>query len=357
MQSHKSIPSVSLIIVTYNAEEFINDCLLSVYLQSYRDFETIVIDNNSKDRTIEKIRADFPWVKLIESKENLGFTGGVNTGYSFARGKYIALLNPDTRVDSKWLENLVSTINSNEEIGICASLMLNWGTDVIDTAGDGCTRAGKGFKLGHNQSKELHQISREVFAACGGAVLYRRKMLDEIGFFDQDFFLLHEDTDISFRAQLAGWKCRYVHDAVVEHRVSASIGNKTPLAVYHSVKNSDVVWLKNMPILLLALTLPEKLLSDIASLIYLGFVHGRKKEYLKAKAFVTKNLPKIINKRKEVQKKRKISNKQILQLLTPFLSIKHLKMLWKEKSSGIKYFSQNGGASDKSGNFTNNTNS
>lgn len=353
----KTAPDVSLIIVTYNAEEFIADCLTSVREQSWSSFETIIVDNNSKDKTTKIIAAHFPWVKLIESEENLGFTGGVQLGYSCSRGKYIALLNPDTRADRSWLANLVSAMETDDKCGICASLMLKWGTQLVDTAGDGCTRAGKGFKIGHNEPAELHQITREVFAACGGAVLYRRKMLDEIGFFDQDFFLLHEDTDLGFRARLAGWTCRYVHNAVVEHRVSASIGYKTPLAVYHSVKNSDIVWLKNMPGLLLLITFPEKLLSDIASSIYLGLVHGRIKEYLKAKMFVAKNLMNIIAKRKDVQRKKKISNKQIYQLLTPFLSIKHLRMLWKEKCSEIKYFSQSGGGSNKAGSYNNNTNS
>ncbi|SHK51770.1 glycosyltransferase family 2 protein [Desulforamulus aeronauticus] len=350
-------PDVSLIIVTYNAEEFIADCLLSVKEQSYSSLEILIVDNNSQDKTTEIIETYFPFVKLIKSHINLGFTGGVQLGFENSKGKYIALLNPDTRAEKKWLENLVSAMDIDAYCGICASLMLKWGTQLVDTAGDGCTRAGKGYKLGHNELASNHQETREIFAACGGAALYRRKMLDEIGFFDPDFFLLHEDTDLSFRAQLAGWKCSYISAAVVEHRVSASIGYKTSLAVYHSVKNSDIVWLKNMPGLLLCGTIFEKIASDIASLIYLGIIHRKMIDVLKAKIYVVKNIFKILDKRRKIQRGKKVSNKQIYQLLTPFLSVNYLKKIWKEKNNELKNFSQSGGGSNKASDIGNNTNS
>lgn len=318
MLNNKVIPDVSLIIVTYNAEKFIHDCLISVKSQRYTSYETIVVDNNSIDNTVEIIKNHYPWVKLICSQENLGFTGGVNLAYFYSSGRYIALLNPDTKADSQWLSNLIHAMSEDEELGICASLMIKWGTNLVDTAGDGCTRAGKGFKIGHNEPAELYQENKEVFAACGGAALYRQDMIKDIGFFDQNFFLLHEDTDISFRANLAGWKCKYIHNAVVEHRVSASIGYKSSLAVYHSIKNSDQVWLKNMPGLLLFVTLPEKIISDIASFIYLGIIHRKFREYLKAKLYVSTNLAIILKNRKNVQNKMRISNSTLLKRLTSF---------------------------------------
>ena len=331
-------PCVSLIIVTFNAEKFITDCLNSITKQRYTSFETIVVDNDSTDKTIDIIKTNFSWVKLVESQKNLGFTGGVRLGFSFAKGKYIALLNPDTRADKEWLGNLLNVMESNEKCAICASLMLKWGTSLVDTAGDGCTRAGKGYKIGNNQPAKLYQNTQEVFAACGGAALYRRQMIEEIGFFDPNFFLLHEDTDLSFRARLAGWKCMYVHNAVVEHKVSASIGYKTSLAVYHSVKNSDMVWLKNMPGIFIFLTMPEKIISDIASFVYLGIIHFRVKDFLRAKWYVVKNFKEIIDARKYIQKKKGVSNKQLFQLLTPFLSVKFIIGLWKNKYQELQSF-------------------
>ncbi|ACV64811.1 glycosyl transferase family 2 [Desulfofarcimen acetoxidans DSM 771] len=331
-------PNVSLIIVTYNAEKFIADCLLSVNKQNYTCFETIVVDNASNDNTVNLIKTGFSWARLVESQQNLGFTGGVHLGYSIAKGKYIALLNPDTRADKEWLGNLLTVMERDDECGICASLMLKWGTQLIDTAGDGCTRAGKGFKIGNDQPAKFYQETREVFAACGGAVLYRRKMIEEIGFFDNSFFLLHEDTDLCFRARLAGWKCMYVHNAMVEHKVSSSIGYKTPLAVYHSVKNSDMVWLKNMPGHFLFLTIPEKVISDLASLIYLGIIHHRLKDYLKAKWYIVRNLKNIITARSEMQKKINKHGKLVFQQLTPFLSNKFIISLWKSKYKELRYF-------------------
>lgn len=331
-----NFPIVSLIIVTYNAADFIIDCLLSVRNLKYNSFETIIVDNASIDKTSDIIELHFPSVRIIKSSENLGFAAGVNLGYSHSKGKYIALLNPDTKVNSNWLSKLVLAMEKDEKCGICASLMLQWGTQVVDTAGDGCTRAGKGYKIGHNQPASLYKESRDVFTACGGAALYRRNMLEKIGFFDPDYFLLHEDTDLGFRARLAGWTCKYVHNAVVYHRVSASIGYKSSLAVYHSVKNSDLVWLKNMPGIFLVLTAPEKFLSDLASFIYLGLIHRKYKEYLRAKFHVSQQIRKIIIKRKEIQELKKISNKQLWLMLPPFISLKHLKRLWQDKNNELK---------------------
>jgi len=324
--------NVSIIIITYNSEMFISDCLTSIKQQSYKRFEVIIVDNASTDKTTEIIEECFPWLKLIKLKKNIGFAAGVNLGYSYSTGQYIALLNPDAKADRYWLNNLVAAMNSNAKYGSCASLMIKWGTQKVDTAGDGCTWAGKGYKIGHNQLAADFGESRDVFAACGGAALYRRSMIEEIGFFDPDFFLLHEDTDLGFRAQLAGWKCRYVHNAVVEHKVSASIGYKSSLAVYHSVKNSDQVWLKNMPLIPMLLSFPEKVLSDLASLIYLGLIHKRFKEFLRAKINTILNFPKIMLKRKNVQKKKGIGNIRLLQLLTPFISVDYLFNLYNKRS-------------------------
>ena len=338
MKKINTTTGVSLIIVTYNASEFIADCLDSVKEQTYTDFETIIVDNASKDKTVELIEEHFPWAIIVKSSENMGFTGGVDLGYSKSSGKYVALLNPDTKADKDWLAHLVIAMEEDVKCGICASLMVQWGTDKVDTAGDGCTLAGKGFKIGHNEPTAMYRESKEVFAACGGAALYRRKMIEEIGFFDLDFFLLHEDTDLGFRARLAGWRCIYVHDAVVEHKVSASIGYKSSLAVYHAVKNSDMVWLKNMPGLLLVITFPEKILNDIALFIYLGIIHLSLKEYFRAKWFVLKNLSIIISKRKIVQSKKSIGSKQIYYMLTSFLSIKFTNRLLANKCYEVKKF-------------------
>lgn len=316
--------NISLIIVTYNAAGFIADCLQSVGLQSCTKFETIIVDNNSSDNTVSIIETEFPWAKVYRSNDNLGFTGGVLLGYKYAIGEYIALLNPDTRANRFWLENLLKAIESNDKIGSCASLLLRWGTDIVDTAGDGCTRAGKGFKYGDGEKAELYNQERYVFGACGGAVLYRRKMLNEIGFFDNDFFLLHEDTDISFRAQLAGWDCLYVPTAIVEHKVSASIGHKNAFAVYYSVRNSDRVWLKNMPLLLIILTLPEKLLSDICSFIYLGILYKQWRTIIKAKTNVFTSIPALIRQRIEIQRHRRVTIRHLLSILIPFFSKSYL---------------------------------
>lgn len=307
---------VSVIVVNYNGEKWIGRALQCLMNQTLRDFEVIVVDNASHDHSNSLIRRHFPSVKLIEYPINSGFAGGNLVGLKAAKGEYIALLNSDAFPEPSWLECLLEAMQSNPKVGICASKLIVDGTDLIDSAGDGCTTALKGYKRGELERKDKYDESVYTFGACAGAALYRRAMIDEIGFFDEDFFLIHEDTDLNFRAQLAGWKCLYVPDAVVHHQVRSTIGNHSDLAIYYSNRNSDLVWIKNTPLRLMLRYLPHKLLMDFGSFIFFGVRKGRISVFMKAKLDVLKLLPVMLKKRRQVQALKKISNKELTRLLT-----------------------------------------
>lgn len=150
-------------------------------------------------------------------------------------------------------------------------------------------------------------------------------MLEQIGFLDNDFFLIHEDTDLSFRAQLAGWKVLYIPTAIVYHKVRSSIGPMSDLAVYYSLRNSELVRLKNVPFVVFLKCFPEVLLGFISEFIYFVLIHRRLKLFIKAKRDVIKMLPSIWQKRKYIMKTRKASNTYLLSIMTPILKIEFFK--------------------------------
>jgi GT2 family glycosyltransferase len=310
---------VSVIIVHYKAMRYLPDCLDALRAQSFRDFETILVDNASGDGAVEYVRRNHPEVRLFPLASNRGFTGGNIEGLRHARGEYVALLNPDTVADPKWLAELIRPMERDERVGICASRLVIHGTGAIDSAGDGMATSGLGFKRGFEQPAGDYAESGPVFGACGGAALYRRRMIDEIGFFDDDFFLVHEDTDLNFRALLAGWRCVYVAEAVVLHRVSGTIGLRSPLAVRQFSRNTEWVYLKNMPLSLMLRYLHHKILVDLYTLID-SLRDGRIGSLLMGKIQALAGAPRMLKKRREVQRLRTISVREIDRMLTPVFS-------------------------------------
>ena len=326
--------AVSVIVVNYNGEKWIGRALQCLINQKLQALEMIVVDNASRDQSVALIRRDFPMVNLIEHPTNAGFAGGNLVGLKAAKGEFIALLNSDAFPEPDWLACLLKAMQSNPEVGTCASKLIVDGTNLIDSAGDGCTTALKGYKRGELEHKDQYNESAYTFGACAGAALYRRAMIDEIGFFDEDFFLIHEDTDLNFRAQLAGWKCLYVPDAIVHHQVRSTIGNHSDLAIYYSNRNADLVWIKNAPLWLMLRYLHHKLLLDIGSFIFFGIRKRRLKVFLKAKQDVLKLLPLMLKKRRQVQAMKKISNKELAGLLTSIWKKGYWRLRWRRIIEG-----------------------
>ncbi len=189
--------------------------------------------------------------------------------------------------------------------------------NIIDSAGNMFSTALKGFGAGEKQKSFLYNERRYIFGACGGAALYRRKMIDEIGFLDEDFFLIQEDIDLDFRAQLSGWKALYVPTAIVYHRVRSSIGHMSNMAVYYTLRNSELVRIKNTPIGVFIKCLPEFFIGVIIEFIYFAIKHKNMALYLKAKRDAIRLLPKMLKKRTMIMKNKKVSNRYILSVMTP----------------------------------------
>jgi hypothetical protein len=317
------MPRVSIIIANYNGKGLVIDCLKTLVEQSFKDFEILIIDNASTDGSLNEIEKFVKAVplnyslKLIPLDKNAGFAGSSLAGLKHANGEHIVLLNNDTEPDGRWLGELVEAMDSDPTVGICASKMIIHGTDIIDSAGDMFSTALKGFGVGEKQKSFLYNERRYVFGACGGAALYRREMIEEIGFLDEDFFLIHEDIDLNFRAQLNGWKSLYVPTAIVYHRVRSSIGQMSDMAVYYTLRNSEFVRMKNVPLAIFIRCLPEYIILTIVEFAYFAIKHKKLRLYFKAKSDALRMLPRMLKKRAVIMKNRKVSYKYLLDMMTP----------------------------------------
>jgi GT2 family glycosyltransferase len=313
------MPLISVVILNFNGKRYLDACLSSLAVQTYRDFEVIVVDNASRDGSAEYLEAQFPWARVIRNRANLGFAGGCNKGIRHARGELILTLNNDTKADSRFIECLVTPMLSDESVGTCAAKML-LPDDRINSAGICLSRSGAAWDRGMFEPDwGQYDLSQEVFGPCAGAALYRKKMLDEIGLFDEDFFLYMEDVDLAFRAKLAGWKCIYVPEAVVHHHHGGTAGFGSDLAVYYG--NRNVIWytVKDFPTGLLLTSLPWIVGRNLAVIPYYA-LRGQGKTILRSKLDALRGLPRMLKKRKSIL--RRVPEKELERYINTWANIK-----------------------------------
>lgn len=243
-------PKVSVVIPNLNGKELLKVCLRSLKAQTFKDFETIVVDNASTDGSVGFLHEKYPKVRVIENKKNEGFAKPVNQGILAAGGRYVALLNNDTEADRKWLEELVGVLDKRKEVDFCASKVLKFhDRTIIDSAGDGWSWEHLGgYNIGKfEEDGPKFSRPRFCFSACAAAAIYRKELFKDVGLFDEKFFAHFEDIDFAFRAQLVGHRCLYVPTAVVYH-----VGGETTKykSLFHCLlvdRNKILVILKNFP--------------------------------------------------------------------------------------------------------------
>ncbi len=306
---------ISVIILNWNGRHHLDECLTSVTNQTYKDYEVIVADNCSTDGSQDFIKENFPSVILLCLDQNYGFCKGNNEGIRISKGEYVVLLNNDTRVEHKWLENLYNCINSDPQLGFCASKLLSYyDNSLVDAVGDGYSICGAGFKRGYMEEASSYCEDEYVFGACAGAAIYKKEMLDKIGLLDEDFYIAYEDSDLSFRAQLAGYKCKFASNAVVYHKINASLGKLSKIYVFFGHRNDEYGYFKNMPSRLIRKTILRHLAYDMIAFGYF-MLKGRGILYLKAKIDFLRNFRKTMNKRKDIQKLKIVSDDYIWNML------------------------------------------
>lgn len=308
---------VSVIILTWNGRRYLDDCLSSLAAQTFHDFETILVDNGSTDGSADYVRSEFPWVRLLELPENVGFAEGNNRGLALAQGDYIVALNNDTKVDPGFLAELIRVVEDDARVGMVAARMRNYyRPERIDAAGLKIGVNGLGYNIGFGAVDDGRYDGAPLFGPCGGAALYRREMLDEIGFFDPDFFAYYEDFDLAWRARLAGWKALAAPRALVYHVHSATGGEMSGFKVYHTQRNKWFVIVKNWPAALLRRHLAAILCADLAAFC-LAMLRGRGLAALRARLDVLRGLGRLLQKRRGVLDGRKLADQQTAALFSP----------------------------------------
>lgn len=247
--------SVLIVVLNWNGIEDTKECLESLFKQTYSNYKIAVIDNASKDDSLQQLKLlqqKHENLILIENKKNLGFAGGVNSGIKYAlKNQFdaVALFNNDAIADKDWLKYLVKNLKG--DTGIVTGLLLHRDGKTIDSTGDFYTTWGLPSPRNRNDSAEDAPESNYVFGASGGASLYSCRVFENIGLFDENFFVYYEDVDVSFRAQLAGFKVFYTNQAVAYHKQGASSSKVPGLAIQHTFKNLPLLFWKNIPLGLL----------------------------------------------------------------------------------------------------------
>ena len=253
---------VSIVIPNYNGKHFLEDCLKAVFEQDIKDQEVIVVDNGSTDGSLEYLNT-YPGVRTIVLDKNYGFCRAVNEGIKAAKSDYVILLNNDTEVEKKFASELLKAIKSDEKIFSCSSKMVQFhDREAIDDAGDYYCALGWAFGRGKGGRVSDYEQSVDVFASCAGAAIYRKKMLESLGYFDEDHFAYLEDIDIGYRARIHGYRNVFAPKAVVYHVGSGFSGSThNAFKVKLSSRNNVYLAYKNMPFLQIILNIPFLLLG------------------------------------------------------------------------------------------------
>jgi GT2 family glycosyltransferase len=310
-------PDVSIVIVTWNGRHHLDVCLESVAAQMDVATETILVDNGSIDGTAEYVRERYPWVRLVRLGDNRGFTGGNNAGAREARGRYLAFLNNDTAVDAGWLRALLGGLDERNGFALATSrIVYMHDPGVIDSAGDGVLWCGGAFKRHHGApAAAAAPRSEEVFGACGAAFLMPKTVFDELGGFDEDFFASHEDVDLSYRARLRGYRCRYVADAVVRHVGSATLGSVSAFSVFQGQRNLEWVYVKDTPASLLWRSFASHVVYDAVACAHFARI-GMLMPFVRAKIAALAGVPKMLRKRAAIQESKRVGASALAPLLT-----------------------------------------
>jgi GT2 family glycosyltransferase len=328
----KGTPYVSVIIVNCDGRDYLQACLAALRGQSYVDFETIVVDNGSRDGSADFVEQNYgDWVRLIRLPENRGYAGGNNAGIHAAKGTCIALLNNDTVVDSEWLDQLVRCVMSEEKIGMVGSKILNDDRrEEIDNTGhliypDGLNRGRGRLEIDCGQ----YDGKTDILFPSGCAALYRKKMLDEIGGFDETFFAYGDDTDIGLHGRCLGYQARYCPTAVVYHKYSKTAGAYSVTKAFYVERNR--LWIlhtyfSRRAILLSPIYTGLRILfQGYGILIGRGaaarFVEQTSlmisvKTFLKAYFAAYRGLPRIWEKRKRIRRQMVLREQELSSLLS-----------------------------------------
>jgi len=251
-------PMFSVLIVNYNGGDYIKGALASLARQTVRDFEVILVDNNSTDGSADQLQThDLPAFTLLRQTENLGFAAGNNLAANHAKGKWLALLNPDAKAAEDWLAEVLEGMQRHPEVSQFACAQYEMHSDgYLDGAGDAYLIFGIPWRGGYGLPVRYLPSEGTCFSPCGASAIIRLDAFNAHNGFDERFFCYCEDVDLGFRMRLAGESCVFLPRATVRHAGSALSNKINGFATIHGTRNRIWTYWKNMPLALLLLTLP-----------------------------------------------------------------------------------------------------
>lgn len=272
---------ISIIIPNYNGMAFLEGVLGSLECQTNKNFEVILVDNGSTDGSGAFVAVNYPWVHMIQFSENLGFCRAVNEGIRASHSPYVLLLNNDTETAEDFVEEMLAAITRHKNAFSCAAKMVQfYDRNKLDDAGNLYCALGWSFARGKGRDVHAYDREEQIFAACGGAAIYRRKLLEKLGCFDEEHFAYLEDVDVGYRARIYGYENWYSPKAVVYHVGSGTSGSRyNQFKTRYSSRNNVYLIYKNMPLLQILLNLPFLAAGFCAKLLFFT-VKGMGREYV-----------------------------------------------------------------------------
>lgn len=291
--------SVAVIVVNWNGLHYLPACLISLSQLNHPNYQVVVVDNGSTDDSVAYLERCHPSVQVIRNPDNLGFAAACNQGILATQTEYIALLNNDAVVHPNWLGAMVDKMD-DPSVGMCACKMLAMSNhQMLDSAGIAIDKLGFAWGIAGGQTDDPSRYPHpeQLLGPSGGAGLYRRRMLEDIGLFDESFFAYLEDVDLAWRAQWAGWRCQFAENAVVYHVHSATALRVPYLKSRLLARNRIWMLIKNYPTSMLLTYLPLFIVTEIGALVYLGYgrrlgsgLHGRLESLNQIMAMLQKRL-------------------------------------------------------------------
>jgi len=317
MSNMENNPLVSVIIVNYNGKTYLEKCLESLMKINYKNYEVILVDNNSTDTSIEFVKNTYPSITIIKLNDNYGFAEPNNIGAKNAKGDYLLFLNNDTEVNADFIGEMVKVLKQDPKIAICQSLLLKSNGDV-DSSGDFIDTLGRAYS-----SKNKVNEVKKILSARGASMMVRKDSFWDLGGFDKKFFASFEDVDLGWRAWIWGYKIVLVPNSIVYHKGGQTVKYLSSQVRFHGVKNSLVIRLSNFEsslaassiiksfgMVLLRKTFGVSLVKNPAEI----FPPPSIKIILRGTMWVMKNLGYVLAKRKNVNSRRKRTSQDLLNL-------------------------------------------
>jgi GT2 family glycosyltransferase len=317
---------VSAVIVNWNGKDVLSKCIESILMQDYENLEIWVSDNGSHDGSQILLKEFYPSVNLLKNGENLGFGSAVNKALEKAKGDYFLFLNNDLELKPDCVGQLVDLLKSDKKIGAAIPKILYHrdsqkldNIEMINSFGVLVNYTGIAYpNLVDQQDKDDLSLTE---TACGGIFMFSREVYEQVGGFDEDLFLYHEDHDLSWRIRLGGWKLMVTPKAVCYHHYNF---NKGVRKFYQSEKNRLYIFLKNMEYKTLALIFPALMIVELAQIVH-ALIYGWLSLKVKSYFEILRQFPQIARKRRQIGHSRKVSDKEILRLYRGAIAVSGMK--------------------------------